>query len=109
MTEEQLQADCFQNIWNTIPETRGRVRLIHNNPKNKIQGGFLKAMGLQPGISDHCMIVSGGMIWLECKLPDGFQSKAQKEFEKMVNKLEGHYYYIYRSVEDFEEIVRKHL
>jgi hypothetical protein len=109
MTEEQLQAKSFQNIWNKYPETRGLIRLVLNNPKNKIHGAQCKAMGLIPGTSDHMMIIPNGMVWLECKLDDGKQSKSQKEFQSLCEQTQGHYYYVYRSVEDFENIVLHHL
>jgi hypothetical protein len=106
MTEEQLQAQGFQAVWNRYPQTRGKIRLIHNNPKNKVQGAHLKAMGMMRGISDHVYIVGPpiGCVWLECKLPSGVQSEDQKEFERIVKEA-GQEYRIWRSVEELIDII----
>jgi hypothetical protein len=98
MTEEQLQAECFQYVWNQRPDKRKRLRLVLNNPKNKREGGKLKAMGLMAGVADH-MYIASPMVWLECKLPEGVQSNEQKDFQKLVESF-GHKYHIYRSKEE---------
>ena len=44
----------------------------------------------------------------ECKTKTGTQSEAQKEFETRVKELNGHYF-IFRSLEEFQENINKHL
>lgn len=107
MSEELLQAKAFMHVWNNYPETRGFVRYNFNNPKNAMQGAQLKALGLQPGVADH-MLLSSPMVWLECKLPNGKQSKAQKDFQNKVES-KGHKYHIYTTVEEFVMYVKKYL
>ena len=52
VTELRLQASCFQWHWNKFPEERGRLFMIHNNPRNKIDGNRLKAAGMVAGVAD---------------------------------------------------------
>jgi hypothetical protein len=107
MTEEQLQSECFLWSWNFRPETRGLIRLNLNNAKNGREGAILKGMGLQRGVADHMILISP-MVWLECKLDKGTQSKEQKEFKSIVEKA-GHKYHIYRSLEEFKNYVNHYL
>ena len=34
------------------------------------------------------------IIWLECKIGKNKQSPEQKDFERMINQFEDHYYYL---------------
>ena len=105
VTESHLQGQCFQWHWNTRPSERGQLFMIYNNPKNAAHGSMLKAMGMIAGCSDLVYLAPGGSIhFLECKLPEGVQSRAQKTFEARVTAL-GHRYSIFRSLEEFQALL----
>ena len=106
--ESKLQSQCFTWHWNTYPDERMRLYMNHNNAKNKIQGAILKGMGLVAGVSDLSFLrPDGRMLYIELKIKGGRQSKAQKEFEKVVLKCNA-FYYIITSLEDFKELIKKH-
>ena len=66
----------------------------------------LKKMGLRSGVADLVLLLKGGKtVFLEVKTDKGRQSENQKEFEKEIKKLDFDYY-IVRSVEDVEEILK---
>jgi hypothetical protein len=57
-----------------------------------------------PGCADIlCSLPS--FLWLEVKAPKGVQSEQQKQFQKEVEE-QGHLYYVVRSIEDVEEILK---
>jgi hypothetical protein len=110
--EARIQSQCFTWHWNTMPEERGRLILMYNNPRNEIAGAMLKGMGLREGIADllymrDVQIIGNGLVhphFLECKTPTGRQSPAQKEFEKQVLAF-GWRYDIFRSLGDFMKLI----
>lgn len=106
MTESKLQSDCFREVHNTYPHLRGRFFLIYNNPKNKLHGAILKGMGMRRGVSDQILLpLSGGVTWIECKLPGEGQSPDQIEFQGLVESL-GMRYYLYHSLSELMDIFR---
>jgi hypothetical protein len=106
VTESRLQSEVYTWFHNTYPEQRGQLFMIYNNPKNAAHGAILKAMGMVAGCSDLIYLAPTGKVYfLECKLPEGVQSKDQKKFENMVSGI-GHTYRIFRSVEQFQEIIK---
>lgn len=108
MTESRLQAELFQWHWNTYPNERMRLFLIHNNPRNAIDGNRLKAQGMVAGVSDMCFIGSDGRaIFIELKTETGVQSDAQKRFEAVCNSC-GVGYFIVRSIEEGKAVIEKH-
>lgn len=120
-TEARLQQLCFTWHWNTLPHERRRLILIHNNPRNAIEGAKLVGMGLQEGSSDllylRQFVINNtiemlradafGIIrphFLECKLVNGVQSQAQKQFQRDVEAL-GWRYDLFRSLDDFQRLI----
>lgn len=58
------------------------------------------------GSPDLYIVHKGHYIGIEVKLPKGVQSDAQKSFERLLRDLGEGLYFIARSMEDAENIVR---
>lgn len=81
--------------------------MVHNNPKNALDGARLKAAGMIAGVGDMCYLREGKTpLFLEFKTPTGKQSKKQIWFEGVCKKI-GVGYEIVRSFEEFKEILQK--
>jgi hypothetical protein len=104
MTEIQMQSSSFQKLWNERPDLRGRLFAINNNSVSRIKGAMNRSMGVIPGVADMCLLIQGGVVWIEWKTEDGRQSPDQRMFEALVSKL-GHRYFIVRSDLEFREII----
>ena len=78
MTEQQLQAQCFQWHWNTYPSERRMLYHTNNNSLHLVSGIENKAIGVIAGVSDFTLIIPNRVIFIELKLPGGVQSSAQK-------------------------------
>jgi hypothetical protein len=107
LSEERLQAMCFEWFHNNHIEHRGRLYHNHQNPKNKIQGAILKAKGLIPGVADFTFI-DMPMQYIEMKIPGGVQSPDQKKFQALVESF-GHNYYICYSFDEFKGLINAFL
>jgi hypothetical protein len=59
-----------------------------------------KGHNLGSGAAD-IIVPPAGTVWVECKSERGQQSRAQKEFEEMVERL-GHKYILAHSIDDLE-------
>jgi hypothetical protein len=64
---------------------------------------LLKATGLVAGVSDLIVIKQNEIIFVEVKTEIGKQSKEQKDFQKIIEKL-GFKYILVRSLEDFKKL-----
>lgn len=107
-SEIKAQSDCLTKIWNEIPELRGRIFAINNNSENSIKGAINRASGVLPGVSDTVFIGSlGRSIYIEWKTETGTQSKAQKEWQAIIESL-GHIYHIVRSEAEFIAILNRY-
>ena len=65
----------------------------------------LKREGLVVGAADLLLITTDGVAFLECKTPKGKQRESQVEFQERVEAL-GWPYHIFRSLEDFIQIIK---
>lgn len=63
---------------------------------------LLKATGVVAGVSDLIIVRLNEIIFVEVKTEIGKQSKEQKEFQKIIEKL-GFKYILVRSLEDFQK------
>jgi hypothetical protein len=105
ITESRLQSECYLYFHNNHPELRGRLFCVNNNPKNAIDGARLKAMGMVAGVSDMIYLRDGlPPLCIELKLPDGIQSKAQKDWQKVAESV-GCDYVIIRSLSEFQSLI----
>jgi hypothetical protein len=79
--------------------------MVNNNPKDKIQGAVLKAMGLVEGASDLIWMYKGKCYAIEMKTATGTQKKEQKKFQAQWES-QGGVYVIKRSFEEFCNFVQ---
>lgn len=104
----------------TFTSTQGGVFI--SNVRSK---ALLKSMGYRKGTSDLIVFVPNGTICIEVKKPAtykwsnrlgrmvfdesaGKQSPEQKEFEKEINAISGHHYFVASTVNDVEDYFREH-
>lgn len=104
MTEDQLQATCYQWAYNTYPELRGCIFSVPNGgTRNKIEAMKMKATGLTPGIPD-LLLIYPVFTAFELKSEIGILSPAQKKIHEIwANK--GVKVHIVRSVDEFQKII----
>ncbi len=105
MTEEQMQAMCFQWHWNTYPAERGMLHHNNNNSVNRIAGNRVKALGVVKGVSDFELIVPGQVVFMEMKTDIGTLSESQGSFRNGVI-ARGHIYVVIRSFEEFKQFIK---
>ena len=102
LTESRIQADCFQLHWNTYPDSRGRLFMVHNNPRNAIDGNRLKAMGMVAGVSDMMLLRQDKPpLCIEIKTEKGTQQRNQKEWQQVAEST-GAKYVVVRNLEEFK-------
>lgn len=102
-SEARIQADAFQYIWGTYPETRGCIWHVPNGGlRDKISANILKAQGLVAGIQDLQMIWNGQPYFIELKDNTGKVDVAQKWIHAK-HMLHGVPTYIFRTK---EEVIR---
>lgn len=106
MTEEQIQAECFQWHWNTYPEERQMLYHNNNNSWNSIAGSRAKSLGVVKGISDFTLILDGQVMFIEMKTDTGKQKPEQIEFMNKVGNR-GHCYFIIRTPLEFKNLITK--
>jgi hypothetical protein len=102
--EDRLHAECYQWFHNTYPQYRGLLCYNLNNSINAIQGNKNKALGLQQGRADLVLYWRGMAYHLEIKTPAGSQSKAQREWQSII-EANGFCYTIHRSIYSFIECI----
>jgi len=109
MTEARIQQECFQWLWNEHPHLRKRLFMVHNTPKNAIDGARLRGMGMVAGVSDLIYLRDGlPPLCIEMKDESGRQSEAQANWQKVAESV-GCTYVIVRSLEEFKEVITPHL
>lgn len=108
MSEEQLQAQCYQWFWNSYPDERQMLFHVQQSAQNRIQGSRFKAIGVTKGVSDLVLLIKGQAIFIELKLEKGTQSPHQIEFESKV-KERGFIYCMVRSIDEFKQLIKNYL
>ena len=110
--ESKLQQSAVKWFKYTYPKYQRFLVAVSNEgqrtPKN---GARMKAQGMIAGISDLILFDPESVqmpIFLECKTQKGRQSQSQKEFEAEYTEA-GYKYYIFRSFDEFREIVNNYL
>ena len=106
MLESKIQCEIVQYLqlmkvfFFSVPNEAGGKDAV-------IRMSQLKSMGLRSGVADLVVLLpKGKTIFLEVKNEKGKQSNMQKKFEEKVNSL-GFEYYIVRSVEDVQKIIKQ--
>ena len=67
-----------------------------------------KAVGLVAGVSDTIFLWRGTALLIEFKTPTGKQSAKQKEWQAKA-ETQGFSYHIVRSLEGFQDLIKKTL
>lgn len=118
--EAKIQSESYQWFHNTFPQYRGLLFACTNQNERSnelskhsqlISGAMRKNMGVWHGVSDMLFLVPKGTyhaLLLEAKTPKGTQSVYQQEWERKVTE-QGYLYKIFRSVEEFKEIIQWYL
>jgi hypothetical protein len=100
-SENRLQSECYLHFHNTCPALRGRLFLVHNTPKNAIDGARLRSIGMVAGVSDMIYLRDNRPpLCLEFKTSTGSQQRVQKEWQA-VAEATGCEYVIVRSFDQF--------
>ena len=98
-TEERLQQDIFVWHWNNRPNERGLLFMVHNNPKNAIDGARLKSIGMIAGVSDLIYLRPNSTpLFIELKTESGKQSAEQIKWQQTIEQV-GYEYKIIRSLD----------
>lgn len=101
LSEIQLQAKCFQWLWNTVPQTRGLFFHVPNGgSRNAIEGMQLKASGVIAGIPDCLFVPKGKVYGFEFKTHTGNLSLAQSKIHSIWTE-QSIQVFVIRSPEEF--------
>lgn len=65
-------------------------------------------LGMMKGVSDLVCVLPNQILFIEMKSDKGRQSPDQKVFQKKIENL-GFKYYICRSLEDFQSVIKTNL
>lgn len=72
LTEDQIQAHFWKEVWNRYPELRHHVWAVPNGSnRNPIEASRLKVTGLLPGVWDLHIFWRGKFHIIETKVPGG--------------------------------------
>jgi hypothetical protein len=115
-SEDKIQSDCWQWLWNYHPRTR---RLFFSIPLGGLrlprEAARLQATGALAGTPDTLLSISGSyrgkkypVAFIEFKTPDGKLNAFQKI---MIPALEsaGNLVMVIRSLEDFKKFIYEYL
>lgn len=104
-SEDRIQQEMFMWFHNNHKNLRGLLFAVPN-------GGYrlpterekFKKTGVVSGVSDMIFMFQGKTYCFEVKTPKGYQSKKQKEWQKLVSD-HGFYYFIVRDLDTFKYLV----
>lgn len=108
-TESQIQKDFVRWVRNRYPQIEPLFFSVPSGGvRNPWTAKIMRDEGMRAGVSDLILLVPrhgfAGLL-METKTPDGKQSEAQKEFERLATEY--HYLYkVYRSVEEGQQIIK---
>ena len=77
LSDDRLQANCYQWFHNTYTELRGLLWHVPNGGE-RADGNKLKAMGVVPGVADLHFFYKGKLNIFELKSEKGSLSPAQE-------------------------------
>lgn len=129
--EDELEKACVEWFrWQYASNPMLQRLLIHVPNEGRLaggrrEGGLRKAMGVVAGVADLLLLVGkdeqsamsgnnaisgwGGYLGIELKTERGRQSESQQAWEEAVIGIGGGDYVIVRSLEDFQEVVKRWL
>jgi len=104
MSEDQIQAACYQWLHNNYPSLRGLFFSVPNGSSRDIREAVkLKATGLVPGIPD-CVLVWPVVVGFEFKTDIGKVSDVQGKIHSKW-RLAGLTVHVVRSVDQFKSLI----
>ncbi|MEE9439033.1 MAG: hypothetical protein V3V14_08545 [Saprospiraceae bacterium] len=88
MSEDKLQAICYQWFHNSYPDLRGLLWAVPNGgSRNVVEAMKLKATGVVAGVHDLHFLYNGQLTTLELKVNNNPMSSKQKNW---ANTIEHH-------------------
>ena len=110
--EHKIQCACVRWFRLKYPKFRNILFAIPNGGRrDAVTGAKLKEEGATSGVSDLILLRSNrfyGALAIEMKKPGGYQSPAQKEWQKEVEAM-GNKYVVCRSLDEFMKVVTDYL
>lgn len=113
IAESKIQQQVLLYMRNTYCLAHHTPRLVIYSVPNESEDAYETQKkintGLMKGAADLIILLPNGRVLLpETKTPTGYQSPAQKSFQQQAEAL-GHVYFIYKSLEEFQEKVKPYL
>ena len=110
--EHKLQCACVRWFRLKFPKLRNILFAVPNGGRrDAVTGAKLKEEGATSGVSDLILLRSNrfyGALCVEIKKPGGYQSPAQKEWQKDA-EANGAKYVVCRSLDEFMKVVTDYL
>lgn len=110
--EHKLQCACVRWFRLKFPKLRNILFAVPNGGRrDAVTGAKLKEEGATSGVSDLILLRSNrfyGALCVEMKKPGGYQSPAQKEWQKDA-EANGAKYVVCRSLDEFMKVVTDYL
>lgn len=110
--EHKIQCVCVRWFRLKYPKLRNILFAIPNGGRrDAVTGAKLKEEGATSGVSDLILLRSNrfyGALAIEMKKPGGYQSPAQKEWQREVEAM-GNKYVVCRSLDEFMKVVTDYL
>ena len=110
--EHKLQCACVRWFRLKFPKLRNILFAVPNGGRrDAVTGAKLKEEGATSGVSDLILLRSNrfyGALAIEMKKPGGYQSPAQKEWQKDA-EANGAKYVVCRSLDEFMKVVTDYL
>ena len=110
--EHKIQCACVRWFRLKFPKLRNILFAIPNGGRrDAVTGAKLKEEGATSGVSDLILLKSNrfyGGLCIEMKKPGGYQSPAQKQWQKDV-EANGAKYVVCKSLDEFMKVVTDYL
>jgi len=107
ISEERLQADCYQWFHNSFPELRGLLWHVPNGgQRSASEANKFKAIGLVPGVADLHFFYKGQIHFIELKIETGRLSESQVKWIEAISNHQGQVVVI-RNLETFQNYVNQ--
>jgi hypothetical protein len=106
ISEERLQADCYQWFHNTYPNLRGLLWHVPNGgQRSASEANKFKAIGLVPGVADLHFYYEGKMYFIELKIEAGRLSPNQINWISAID-TQGGQVVVIRDLKTFQNYVQ---
>jgi len=107
ISEERLQADCYQWFHNSFPELRGLLWHVPNGgQRSASEANKFKAIGLVPGVADLHFFYNKHMYFIELKIETGRLSENQVKWIEAISQQKGEVVVI-RDLKTFQNFINE--